>query len=136
MKEMTDELQDRMLREHFSEMRGEEMPAGLGARIMENARAAQQERFSLGKDKWGVVFAAVFSVLLIGTALWLAYDMMPDMSGFKLTLPKIGHGGMEMPKIDLGGAKIWIMIAGTALILLVGESLLLRHFANKRDLPS
>lgn len=120
-------MQDRMLREHFSAVRPQEMPAGLSARIMESVRTSQKERFSLGSDKWGVVAAAVISALLIAVAIWMGvkFDLFPEVAGLDMKL--------TLPKIDLSGAGMWIMICGCALILLVGESLLWRHFVKKRD---
>lgn len=117
--------QEKELREYFTSIPAEPMPDALKERIMAGVRMAEEKKSELQSERWELISVIAVSVLLIVAAIWgaLHYKMIPEIT-FDLNFKR--------PSINLEGARIWVMLGVTGLLLLMGESLLARHFIDKR----
>lgn len=117
--------QEKELREYFAAIPTDPMPDALKERIMEGVRKAEEEKFSLKSEKWGLIAAIVISTLFLGTVIWglFHYKLIPDIA-FDFSL--------KIPQVDMQGAGIWLALGATGLLFLMGESLLAQRFIGKR----
>jgi len=126
--------QDQEFREFFANISPEPISDALKGRIMAEVKLSRDNKYSLESDKKALVAAIIISIVLLGAAVWLLYyfKLMPSFDN--LQIPAGGSNGFKfsLPRIDFGGVGVWVMICAVGSVLLIGESLLARHFIGKR----
>ncbi len=127
-----EELQEHRLRELLRAIPAPPSPDGLNDRIMGRVRQAgiRQERRA---ERNGLIWTIALSMLILGAGVWALYTyvdwgFLSDFWSERTVRMKIAEASGHSPEDYAGIVRRVLPLAGIVLFLLIGDSLLRRHF--------
>ncbi len=132
-----EELQEHQLRELLRTIPAETPSAGLNARIMERVRQAEVRREKRA-ERNGLIWTIALSMLILGAGVWMLYTYVDrgffaDFWAERAARTEVAGTSFRSPEEYAGIVRRMVPLAGIVLFLLIGDSLLRRHFFLKKS---